>query len=227
MSRAGAAILDQIYQGLMTAAAGLVFIGLELLLKFSVTSWITAIVIVAVFLINFGYYVFFEAAWNGQTPGKRSLRLRAVRVEGMPIDLPCAAIRSLIRIVDLPLIGITSMLVTKKNQRLGDLAAGTIVVKERSEWEQDIASPPAIQVPQYPEAAFVKNIELITPEQFETTKRFVLRRPELDPALQEQIAAKIAMPLMQHLGIEPQPQMLYGNFLTAIYGKCVEERGMR
>lgn len=228
-SRCGAAVIDILIQIAAIAILVGVYFGLEILLRFSAISWPTAVLIVLGFLLWWGYYAFFETIWSGQTPGKRLLRLRAVKHGGTPVDVSSATIRSLIRAIDLGVffIGVISMLVTSNTQRLGDLAAGTIVVKERSEWKGDLAQPQRISADNCAEAALVKNIELVTPDQFETIKRFLDRGTELQPDIREQLAAKISGPLMQHLGIENNGRVVHTNLLSVIYDRCVQDRGMR
>jgi uncharacterized RDD family membrane protein YckC len=86
------------------------------------------------FVLLWGYYVFFETIWNGQTPGKRLTDLRVVRDSGGPISFWEALIRNLVRVVDfLPLaygVGVLTMFVNGRARRLGDFAAGTLVVHE-------------------------------------------------------------------------------------------------
>jgi uncharacterized RDD family membrane protein YckC len=88
--------------------------------------------LIALFLIQWGYFVAFELAWEGQTPGKRALGLRVVDETGGRAAFTKIAIRNLLRVVDfLPLLyggGILVMLSTGRGQRIGDLAAGTLVV---------------------------------------------------------------------------------------------------
>jgi uncharacterized RDD family membrane protein YckC len=95
----------------------------------------TLLVLIGGFAIFWGYFIVSEAVWSGQTLGKRVLRLRAVDVRGGPIGVGQALIRNLVRIVDfLPayyLTGAIAIFVSQRNQRLGDLAAGTVVVRER------------------------------------------------------------------------------------------------
>src|SRR5215510_11634669 len=90
----------------------------------------------ASFVLFWGYYIFFEMLWNGQTPGKRWVGLRVIRTDGTPITLSESFIRNLTRLVDfLPAaygIGIISMFLDKQSRRLGDLAAGTLVVHDRA-----------------------------------------------------------------------------------------------
>ena len=84
------------------------------------------------FLLQWGYFALFEAFWNGQTPGKRVLRLRVIQRSGRPIGLFESMGRNLIRIIDmLPgfyLAGAVCIFATRRQQRLGDMVAGTLVV---------------------------------------------------------------------------------------------------
>ncbi len=86
------------------------------------------------FVILWGYYIWFEARWNGQTPGRRALKIRIVRNDGSPMRLSENITRNLLRIVDfMPLfyaVGMVSMLINKQSRRLGDLAAGTVAVRD-------------------------------------------------------------------------------------------------
>ncbi len=99
--------------------------------------WVVGVTIVVVVLTSWGYFVIGEAAANGRTPGKRALGLRVVRDDGGRISALDAVIRNALRLIDiLPGtygVGIGSMLLTKKRKRLGDMVAGTVVVRERAE----------------------------------------------------------------------------------------------
>jgi uncharacterized RDD family membrane protein YckC len=125
-SRFTAALIDLTFKGLLILGAVLVA-GLLGDLGIAVASILT-------FAIYFGYDVAFEVLANGRTPGKRWTGLRVLRDDGRPVDLLSSAIRNVVRLIDgLPLSylpAMISILVTKKNQRLGDLAASTIVVRE-------------------------------------------------------------------------------------------------
>ena len=100
-------------------------------------SWVEGLIIALYALLNFvliwGYYVVFELTWNGQTPGKRWANLRVVRANGNPAGFLDVVIRNLVRIVDfLPTgygLGLTVMFLNQQARRLGDYAAGTIVIK--------------------------------------------------------------------------------------------------
>lgn len=100
-------------------------------------KWSIAIYIALDFLVVWGYFTLFEAFWNGQTIGKHVMKLRVIKDSGRQITFFEALSRNLIRFVDylpaLYLVGVITMLCTKRHQRLGDLTAGTIVVHERAE----------------------------------------------------------------------------------------------
>ncbi len=101
----------------------------------SPSSWIVAILGLISFILLWGYYIFFEILWNGQSPGKRWVGLRVIRIDGTPITLSESIIRNLVRIIDfLPTaygVGVVTMFINTNSRRVGDLAAGTIVVHDR------------------------------------------------------------------------------------------------
>jgi uncharacterized RDD family membrane protein YckC len=100
-------------------------------------KWFIAGMVLFYFLLYWGYYSLFEGFWNGQTPGKRLLKIRVIKDSGRQITLFEALARNLLRVIDmLPsfyLIGVITMLCNREQKRLGDLVAGTIVVHERSD----------------------------------------------------------------------------------------------
>ena len=92
------------------------------------------LVLIALALVTIGYFALFETIWRGQTPGKRVTGIRVVRENGLPLRFRDALLRNLFRIVDnLPsngLAGLISFFATRHQQRIGDLVAGTVVVRE-------------------------------------------------------------------------------------------------
>ncbi|HEY4441221.1 MAG TPA: RDD family protein [Candidatus Elarobacter sp.] len=105
-------------------------------------AWITALFVFAMFVVFIGWFIAFELWWSGRTPGKRALGLRVVRDGGFPIDAGAAVVRNLVRLVELGFglyaLSAISALISKENKRLGDFAAGTIVVRDRSEAPVDL-----------------------------------------------------------------------------------------
>jgi uncharacterized RDD family membrane protein YckC len=154
-----------------------------------------AVLAVAAFLLVFGYDVSFEVLAGGRTPGKRFTGLRVVRSGGRPVDLVTSAIRNFLRAIDfLPAlygIGMLSVLATSRNQRLGDLAAGTLVVRERLGGR---ASP--AELLQVPEGAAIQtalwDVSAVGPDDIATVRAFLERRPELEPGARGALASDLA-----------------------------------
>jgi uncharacterized RDD family membrane protein YckC len=105
-----------------------------------------AAVILGIFALFFGYFIAFETLWNGRTPGKRMVGIRVVRDGGFPVDFTSALIRNVVRIVEAGLgfyaISAISALLSPENRRLGDFAAGTLVVRDRFEQPAPASLPP-------------------------------------------------------------------------------------
>lgn len=169
-SRFMANLIDTLYQSLVLIVASLV-----ILIVFAVLSAVSsnvasalstffsqirnALMLIVSFVLFWGYFIFFEIAWNGQTPGKRQMGLRVLRDGGYPINAFGGITRNLLRVVDgipvlvlgLIIVGIAEhsdeysamgalpivlslcfLLFTARYQRLGDFVAGTMVVKQRA-----------------------------------------------------------------------------------------------
>lgn len=101
----------------------------------TIDKWVQAIFIAIPFLLQWGYFTLFEAFWNGQTPGKRLSKIRVIKQTGRPIALFESMGRNLVRFIDfipgIYAVGVITMFLNKRQQRLGDLVAGTLVVHER------------------------------------------------------------------------------------------------
>ena len=151
-SRFVAALIDHIILGLLLFGINIVLIvalgalagdgpSLERTLEPAEEDWIAGVVIAIYALLNFaiwwGYYLLFEWLWHGQTIGKRMAKLRVVRVDGAPVSFTPVAVRNLVRVVDfLPTgyaVGVITMFCNRQSRRLGDFAAGTLVVKDQGE----------------------------------------------------------------------------------------------
>jgi hypothetical protein len=151
-----------------------------------------------VFVLYSGYYALFEIFWNGQTPGKRLVRLRVISDSGRPITVYEAVVRNLLRIVDqfpgLYVVGIISVFLTARNKRLGDIVAGTVVVHEKAmqETQPDLAAA-TVSTPPSPGVQ-------ISAEELELIERFLQRRYDLSPEVRRQSAEQIAARLRVRLG---------------------------
>src|SRR5438270_6227608 len=146
-----ACAFDHALQMLMIGLLYIVLINAANGLNFSdMSKWAIVLLIIAVFIIWTSYFVLFEWMWNGQTPGKRWLKLRVIREDGRPVTFWEAAVRNLLRTADMmpaPFysIGLISVFVSLSDQRIGDMVAGTVVVREREAeapaFSQVFASP--------------------------------------------------------------------------------------
>lgn len=146
------------------------------------SNWAIAALFLLSFVLFWGYYVIFESIWNGQTPGKRLAGIRTVRSDGYPIGFVESAIRNLVRIADfLPGnygIGTIVMFVDKRSRRLGDFAAGTIVVHDRPAAELTALRANPVQDDRFLEPV-LPNIDRLTFDEVEAARRFLQRRSTL------------------------------------------------
>ncbi|MFN2586672.1 MAG: RDD family protein [Actinomycetota bacterium] len=207
-SRAIAALIDQVIKVLLTIGAIAALAGGTAAfdaLSGSVTSdddsvfLALALAFVAIFLVNFGYDVLFETLASGRTPGKRWTGLRVVRTGGGPVSFVPSAVRNLVRLVDaLPgayAIGLIAMVLSSKNQRLGDMAAGTLVVRERP------APAPAWEAaPVGAEAPAALDVSAITGEELATIRAFLERRATLTADARSKLAWELAERLKPRVG---------------------------
>ena len=159
-------------------------------------------IVIAAFLLFYGYFAGFEAFWHGQTPGKRLIGLRVLSVTGRPARIDEAILRNLLRVIDqLPgvyAIGIVTMLVSSRNQRLGDLAAGTVVVHEKA------LSAPVMTVAK-PAAGGAWTGGGLTEAELLLVEAFLQRRHEIEPGIRETHAHAIAERLRARLGASAPP----------------------
>ncbi len=194
------------------------------------------LIIAAFFLVPlllFGYPIALEALWRGRTLGKAALGLRVVTVEGAPIRFRHALIRGGAELIDLyglglllvapGIVGATTIAVSKRSQRLGDIVAGTIVVRERAGAPR--AVPAAFAVPlggeQY--AATVDVSGLGAPE-YQAVRSFLLRAPELRPEPRREVALQLARSMAARIRHVPPPGVTPEQFL-AVVAANVQARG--
>lgn len=181
-------------------------------------QWVIAVVIVAGFVIYYGYFAFFEAAWNGQTPGKRYAQLRVMKDDGRPINAYDAITRNLLRIVDqLPAfygVAIISVFLSKQNQRLGDFVAGTVVVHEKN---VEAARP--FQEIAADDSATAYDVSRITLDELRLIETFLQRRDTFDPALRGSMAAQISSRIAQKLEVQVYGWPANEKFLEAVHAQ--------
>jgi uncharacterized RDD family membrane protein YckC len=158
-----------------------------------------AVVVLAWFVVIWGYYIAAELLTDGRSPGKKSVGIRVVRVDGFPIGATESIIRNLVRMVDfMPMLygtGLLTVLVSPDARRLGDLAAGTIVVKEK-------LGIGTAHMPEMASTAGRRSRGVLTAGERRVVEAFLARRAKLDAKTRAQIAAQIASALGARL---PRP----------------------
>lgn len=217
-SRLLSGFVDAVIQGVILfavlfAAFGLSEVGLD------VGGLGTAFLYVLLFLLVFGYPAAFETLWRGRTPGKALLGLRVVTVEGGPIRFRHAAIRAILGVFDKylgsGLVGVVAVLATRRNQRMGDLVGGTLVLRERSGARAPSAvrfsAPPGLE-------SFVASLDVsrLGHEDYGTVRSFLLRAPSLSPAARTHVASQLAGPLAARLSSSPPPGLPAEVFLVCV-----------
>lgn len=146
-----------------------------------------AVLYIVSFLAMWGYFLFFEAVWDGRTPGKRAVGLRVLHDGGEPLSFQGSVLRNLIRIVDLQpgvtgMAGAASILFNRRAQRLGDLVAGTIVVRDTGGGEM---------FGDEPRTAGRAGRPRLSVEQFALVAGYVARRAGLEPDVRSRVAASV------------------------------------
>jgi uncharacterized RDD family membrane protein YckC len=176
-------------------------------------KWSIAVLIVILFLVFSGYFIFFEWLWNGQTPGKRMMKLRVIREDGRPVTMWEAVARNLLRLFDtfpgffVPIysVGLIAVFMSRRDQRIGDLFAGTVVVRERTDEAPTFAETFSNPVS---DAAFRRvqkrtdfqaNIALLTESEIEVAETFLRRRWDLSAQQRVWMAWRVALPIMYKL----------------------------
>jgi len=185
-------------------------------------TWIGALILLLLFGVYFGYFIFFEALWNGQTPGKRVIRLRVIKDDGRPIHTGEAFGRNLLRVVDeLPFlyaVGIACILFSKQSKRLGDFVAGTIVVHERTIEE----IRPLWQATSESTGGQRLGAERLTGEELTLIETFLNRRDALDADVRYNMAGEILRRVQGKLTLPAAGTLSNEKLLEAV---AAERRG--
>ena len=197
-------------------------------------KWLVAAIVLIQFLLFWGYFSLFEAFWNGQTPGKRLVKIRVIKDSGRQITLFEALARNLLRVIDmlppyLYFVGVISMLCNRQQKRLGDFVAGTIVVHERQS-EQPMAGdlsrsitasvqlkPSLESVPRggayQPPADAVARLRA---EDLMVIESFLARALDFDLTTRAEIANRIAVSMFAKMGVALPPEVNPERALEAI-----------
>ncbi len=193
-------------------------------------NWAIGIFFLIVFLMQWGYFSLFEALWKGRTPGKRAAKIRVIHISGRGITFLESLARNLVRFIDyLPgfyAVGVLAMFMSRRHQRLGDMVAGTLVVRDRDvaepHWNgmgsRTITNAANSPIPQphlrvvLPAPALAK----LSASDLEVLEGFFARRLDMDLTTRSALAGRIATALCAKSGLEIAPGTSVETFLEAI-----------
>ena len=202
-SRFAAGLIDTCIQGVGILALLLFFWAGTEATPFAayVESALRGALLLAIFLFAWGYHLYFEVFHGGRSPGKKWLHLRVVAEGGYPVTLVRSAVRNLVRIVDvLPLpygVAGVCMFLDRKGRRLGDLVAGTVVVRERGAGE-----PAAVASARAVTAGDLEGRRRLPPLEEEMVLAFLERRARLTAEARSRLAAFVAGRAATALGVD-------------------------
>ena len=218
-SRAVAWFIDAcIRAGILLALAATAAIG-GLAVGDAVSGVSTGFILVVLFVLEWGYYTFWEVAWNGSTPGKRAMDLRVVSVHGHPLRVGDSFLRNLLRAADfLPwgyALGLLSMARDTRFRRLGDLVAGTMVVVEE---RRTVASTIRIDPPPTPkELANLPQRLPLSGEGLDALEHFLRRKDRIGSAREDELAGMVAPVFARRMGLRVNDA---SRFLTLLYARA-------
>lgn len=168
------------------------------------SSYFAAVIYLILGTLLWGYFVINEIILDGSSLGKRVLGIRVIKEDGSPIDIVDSLTRNFIRFVDLLpgtcLVGFMVMMCNEKSKRLGDYAAGTVVVRVRS------VQPDRMHIGDSPYDEVVKgnpHLSLITAEEYQLMRDYMAQRHRLSPYKSFSLADKLASRIAQKLELKP------------------------
>ncbi|MGE5842224.1 MAG: RDD family protein [Deltaproteobacteria bacterium] len=183
------------------------------------STWLIALAVLAYGLVDLGYFLFLEALWSGQTPGKRWQRLRVIRVTGQPIGWLESSIRNILRAVDLVAgvypVGIVVAFLSRNNQRIGDYAAGTVVIVEHkrsapAERRQSQSS----QGLTHPEIEWY--VSRLKSTQYQVLRSFLERRDQMEQGPRHELARLLCRQLFKQMSKSTRMSVSYESFIEEI-----------
>lgn len=188
-TRLGAALVDIVIQGFVLLALVLALTLAGAAVSDDIGVFLLGAGSLIIVTVLLGYSIVFEALNNGRTPGKSIFGIRVVSVDGSPLTLGAVAIRTLMRLIDfLPgayALGAISIVATQRNQRLGDIAARTVVVRDRN----DATPRPLLPTPAPSEGW---DVSAVTDQELAVVRRFASRRLDLAPEPRAKLVSDLA-----------------------------------
>ncbi len=184
-SRTAAAFFDTVLLNLGVILIVVVARTIGTRLSGAVEGWLMAALVLLYYFAVLGYFVLFEALNGGRTPGKQALGIRVVMATGHPVTPTAAVVRNVVRLLDcyfplLPVLpGLLFVFLQRRNQRPGDLAAGTVVVRDRpTDWSLGAANETPV------EEVVETGPPDLADEEFRLLDQFMARRDQLEPTVE-------------------------------------------
>lgn len=241
-SRCVALLVDSVVQGVAVVALVVIFLILVALFPHASAAphansspasakWVIALFIAIPFLLQWGYFSLFEAFWHGQTPGKRLLNLRVIQQSGRPIGLFESMGRNLIRIIDmLPgfyLVGALCIFANRRQQRLGDMVAGTLVVHSVPVQTPMLPqgtrtfTAPAVERPLQPIARKMVDLPAdavarLSRDDLQLLENFLGRRLDLPLEVRASLAEKVSRHMEEKMRSQMPPGTSHETFLETL-----------
>ncbi|MGQ9657529.1 MAG: RDD family protein [Fimbriimonadales bacterium] len=238
-SRALAAVLDDL---LVLAIVGVVLALLALLEEATQVisnlytligdGWLFAGLFFFAYILWFAYYMMFEIFWNGQTPAKRAFGLRVMMLTGAPVTPTAVLIRELVRLVDaFPLCimgynvaGVLAFF-NPYGQRLGDMLAGTFVIKERRTPAPTLETLGAVSDTPHPLEFHLPPLLALSPSEYRALRAFLDRREQFSQEAREQLAGELYRRLVESGVLPDPPPAAIEGLLEAVATRYARERG--
>jgi uncharacterized RDD family membrane protein YckC len=184
-----------------------------------VSLWLIAIAFITSFAIYGGYFVFFETLWQGQTPGKRFAKIRVVRDDGRPVGLQQATLRALLRPIDeFFYLGALFIIFNNSEKRIGDLAAGTIVIQTQRPLASTSLTISEQAKPIYEHLLQVTDLSALLPDDFAVIREYLLRRSTMSTKARMKLAWELTQQVQDIIDLEKLPENVVPDvFLEAVY----------
>ncbi|RCJ37706.1 hypothetical protein A6769_12485 [Nostoc punctiforme NIES-2108] len=185
----------------------------------SLDIWLLAIFFIIAFAIYIGYFVFFETLWFGETPGKRVAKIRVVRDDGRLIGLQQATLRALLRPFDETLfIGAFLIMLGSREKRLGDLAAGTIVIQAQTPTPSSTLVISEQAKTLHEQLVQIADLSPLMPDDFAVIREYLQRRGAMSLKARASLSLKLAEQVVAIINLEKLPEAITPDvFLEAIY----------
>lgn len=185
----------------------------------AVPLWLLAIAFLCGTAIYAGYFVLFETLWQGQTPGKRIAKIRVIRDDGRPIGLQQASLRALLRPFDESLfIGAFLIALSRQEKRLGDLAAGTIVIQAQTATKSAVFTISEQAKSLHIQLRQIADLSLLLPDDFAIIREYLGRRSAMSSKARTLLSLKLSQQVQAIVNLENLPADVTPDvFLESVY----------